>query len=56
MRGRPAKIYFIFIKLTAFPISNNFFKKEYILIEKWVAEEQPELSDNYKGFLFKKRY
>jgi hypothetical protein len=33
----------------------NFFKKEYILIEKWISEEQPELSDNYKGFLFKKK-
>jgi hypothetical protein len=49
----PARLPIITFSLNKFI---NFFKKEYILIEKWVAEEQPELSDNYKGFLFKKRY
>ena len=52
------KIYPARLPIITFSINKfiNFFKKEYILIEKWVAEEQPELSDNYKGFLFKKRY
>jgi putative methyltransferase (TIGR04325 family) len=49
----PARLPIITFSLNKFI---NFFKKEYILIERWVAEEQPELSDNYKGFLFKKKY
>ena len=52
------KIYPARLPITCFSFDKftNFFKKEYILIEKWVSTEQPELSDNYKGFLFKKRY
>lgn len=52
------KIYKARLPMVIFSLDKflNFFKKEYILIEKWTSEEQPELSDNYKGFLFKKKH
>jgi putative methyltransferase (TIGR04325 family) len=51
------KIYDAKLPITVFSLDKflNFFKKEYVLVEQWISEDQPELKKNYKGLLFKKR-
>jgi putative methyltransferase (TIGR04325 family) len=51
------RIYDAKLPITIFSLNKfiKFLKKDYILIEKWISEDQPELSDNYKGLLFKKK-
>ena len=51
------KIYDAKLPINIFSLKKmlNFFKKKYILIEQWTSEDQPELKNNYKGLLYKKR-